>query len=423
MPDPNSSRIASRGGRATVLWVGAVLLCAAATGVLVLSEDARLLRLGIVAALWAALLGAFAVARLRYRASEDEDRESELKRIYELELEKEIAARREFELEAENEARRRVAEESDGELESLRSELATLRQSLEQILGGDVLFERVALRAESTRVRSLSEREGQRHDHPQDPRVIPSHDGWGRELTTGHLHGGSPRSSAARGHAGQNGSARSPAAKPAPQGGFAEANTDVVPRVSAQPEAESAPSPAEQSRETEGPAAAPHGKSQREHAAKAFTRPAPAGPGNGTARSKASAPRRPKPAGQQQKSAATQQKSAATQQKPAATQQTQAQETPAPAGAGQDAEQNVEATTAATTAESGTTSSRSGTDSSPRQPEKGGQAESSSNSTSSGGTSQVDSGAHAEGTSVNDLLAAYGGGGESPRRHRRRSER
>lgn len=160
MSDRGSTETESRAGGSTVLWVGALVLAAAATAVLVISEDARLLRLGLVAALWSALIGAFAVARLRHRVAQDEKLAEDRQRIYELELEREIAARREFELEAEAEARRKAAEESDGELKALQAELQRLRTSLEQVLGGDVLFERVALRAESTRVRSLTEKSG-----------------------------------------------------------------------------------------------------------------------------------------------------------------------------------------------------------------------------------------------------------------------
>ncbi|WP_223840367.1 DUF6779 domain-containing protein [Saccharopolyspora pogona] len=135
-----------------------LVLAAAATAVLVLTNDARLLRLGLVAALWSALIGAFAVAKLRNRMVEGEQHAADSQRIYELELEREIAARREFELEAEAEARRKAAEESESEMQALQAELRRLRESLEKVLGGDVLFERVALRAESTRVRSLPER-------------------------------------------------------------------------------------------------------------------------------------------------------------------------------------------------------------------------------------------------------------------------
>lgn len=176
MSERGSIESESRRGRSTALWVGALVLAAAATAVLVLSSDARLLRLGLVAALWSALIGAFAVAKLRNRVVEGEQQAADRQRIYELELEREIAARREFELEAEAEARRKAAEESEGEMQALQAELRRLRESLEKVLGGDVLFERVALRAESTRVRSLPERgkvEGQLV--PQPPgRELPA---------------------------------------------------------------------------------------------------------------------------------------------------------------------------------------------------------------------------------------------------------
>ena len=163
-------------GRSNLLWGGALVLAAAATSLLVLSNDARMLRLGLIAALWAALLGAFAVARLRHRVSESEQAVADQQRIYELELEREIAARREHEAEAEAEARRRASEESGEQIRALQAELTKLRTTLEQVIGGDVLFERVALRAESTRVRSLPERsQGETklvQHRPQRPKTI-----------------------------------------------------------------------------------------------------------------------------------------------------------------------------------------------------------------------------------------------------------
>ncbi|MGW5645899.1 DUF6779 domain-containing protein [Saccharopolyspora sp. NPDC003752] len=158
MSERGGTETESGKGRSTALWVGALVLAAAATAVLVVSNDVRYLRLGLVAALWSALIGAFAVAKLRHRVVQGEELVADRQRIYELELEREIAARHEFELEAEAEARRQAAEESEGEIKELQAELRRLRESLEQVLGGDVLFERVALRAESTRVRSLPER-------------------------------------------------------------------------------------------------------------------------------------------------------------------------------------------------------------------------------------------------------------------------
>lgn len=134
-----------------------VTLAALAVGLLVLTEQAHWLRLGVVAALWAALAGAFAAAQYRRELLGHTDRADELQRVYELELEREVSARREYELEVETSARRRVEQEVRdevrSELDGLRTELRTLRQNLEVLLGGEVM-QPVAPRAESTRLPS-----------------------------------------------------------------------------------------------------------------------------------------------------------------------------------------------------------------------------------------------------------------------------
>ncbi len=132
-------------------------LALVAAALLVLSDNARWLRLAVVSALWAALVGAFLAARYRRQVADREDEVADLQSVYELELEREVAARREYELEIEAESRKRVQEESRDDLDALRDELRALRENLQALLGGEVLVERVALRAESTRMRSLSD--------------------------------------------------------------------------------------------------------------------------------------------------------------------------------------------------------------------------------------------------------------------------
>lgn len=168
MSDPDGTDPPRR-AKATVLWVCALVPAAAATVVLVLSDDVRLLRLGLVAALWATLIGAFALARLRNRVVDHDGRVAELQRVYELELEREVAARREFELEAENEAYDRVAKASQSEIQALRGELRNLREGLERMVGCDLLSGQV--RAESPRVRSLA-------DPTASNQAVPPHTGW-----------------------------------------------------------------------------------------------------------------------------------------------------------------------------------------------------------------------------------------------------
>ncbi|TDQ04707.1 DUF6779 domain-containing protein [Labedaea rhizosphaerae] len=140
-----------------VLLVAALLLAVGATALLILADDVKWLRLGIVAALWAALVGAFVAAKFRRQVADREDEMADRQAVYELELEREVAARREFELEVEAEARRKSERGSHDDMAALRQEVSALRQSLEVLLGGEVLVERVALHAESTRMRSLTD--------------------------------------------------------------------------------------------------------------------------------------------------------------------------------------------------------------------------------------------------------------------------
>jgi hypothetical protein len=151
-----STRDGSRVPSTARLLLGAALVLGlGATLVLVFSDDSRFLKLGIVAALWAALVGAFLAARLRRQVADSEDESSSMQAIYELELEREIAARREYELELEAEAKRKAEEQSRQDIEALRTELGALRETLQTLLGGEVLVERFALQAQATRMRSL----------------------------------------------------------------------------------------------------------------------------------------------------------------------------------------------------------------------------------------------------------------------------
>lgn len=170
-PDDRPTRSRGAGGTGRVLRYGALGLVVAAAAVLAVgSDDARFLRLGILAALWAALLGAFAAVRMRREVAAGTDRAEDLRTIYQLELEREVAARREHELSVERELRRQVEGETRDELDALRAELRTLRENLQNLLGGEVLVERVALRAQSTRVRSLPEPSGPPHRALEVPR-------------------------------------------------------------------------------------------------------------------------------------------------------------------------------------------------------------------------------------------------------------
>jgi hypothetical protein len=141
-------------GSCRFLMMSTVVMAAAAAVLAVGTQDARLLRLGLVAALWAALLGAFAAAQMRREARSSAEHAARLRSAYQLELEREVTARRAHTLTVERELREQVELIQRQELGELRAELAAVRANLER-LGGAPVMERVTLHAESTRLLPL----------------------------------------------------------------------------------------------------------------------------------------------------------------------------------------------------------------------------------------------------------------------------
>lgn len=149
MVSPSRSSISAR-GREDVgkLFLGAlVLLGLVASVFLVLSDSLQFIRVGLVVALWAAVLGAWVAGRYQAKMRD-------LRRIYELELEREISARREYELGVESRVRSELGADAT-EMAALRAELTVLRRQLERLFDGDLPPERPALRASAFRIQEL----------------------------------------------------------------------------------------------------------------------------------------------------------------------------------------------------------------------------------------------------------------------------
>lgn len=118
---------------AQIAMVVLFALAMVATVVMVFSDNELWMRIGLLAALWSALVGAILFARERRQTQTSADREAELKRVYSLELESEVAARRERELSLREELREEVRAENDESISSLRVEVMALRSQLEQL--------------------------------------------------------------------------------------------------------------------------------------------------------------------------------------------------------------------------------------------------------------------------------------------------
>ncbi|MET0135890.1 MAG: DUF6779 domain-containing protein, partial [Kibdelosporangium sp.] len=71
-------------------------------------------------------------------------------------------------------AKRKADEESRQDIEALRKELGSLRETLQTLLGGEVLVERFALQAQATRMRSLPEEAPQIAHQSSVKRLSPS---------------------------------------------------------------------------------------------------------------------------------------------------------------------------------------------------------------------------------------------------------
>ncbi len=132
-----------------------IVLGLVASVFLIFSNSVEFVRVGLVAALWAGAIGALAATKYRKEATIDKAKVRDLQTVYELQLEREVTARREYELGVEARVREEVGADA-AELAALRAELTVLRQSLQRLFDGDLPTDRPALRADATRIQELT---------------------------------------------------------------------------------------------------------------------------------------------------------------------------------------------------------------------------------------------------------------------------
>lgn len=138
-----------------------LVLAIGASSALVFTNRVELLKLAVILALWAAVVAAFVSVIYRRQSDSDQAKVRDLKLVYDLQLEREISARREYELAVESQLRRELAsevrEQSADEVAALRAELAALRANLEYLFDAD-LSHRPAIETERTAGRVSSSR-------------------------------------------------------------------------------------------------------------------------------------------------------------------------------------------------------------------------------------------------------------------------
>ncbi len=130
-----------------------IVLAVVASVVMVVAKDGITVAgtVAVIAALWAAVIGAVLVAKYRRQADVAESRNRDQRLVYELQLEHEIAARRQYEAEVETAVRAELAAETNAEFEALKNQVLALRASLEKVLGNPLPEVPLALRPERRR--------------------------------------------------------------------------------------------------------------------------------------------------------------------------------------------------------------------------------------------------------------------------------
>lgn len=140
---PNSSsrkRVPRRSSGGTGQWMLGVVIVLAVigTGMWVFSDDRRWGLVSLILLVWGLVIAAFLIARYSRDVRAAESKESGLKTVYELQLEREISARREYEVQVERDIRAELRDESNEELTGLKAEVLALRANLEELLGRDL---------------------------------------------------------------------------------------------------------------------------------------------------------------------------------------------------------------------------------------------------------------------------------------------
>ncbi|MFZ3393050.1 DUF6779 domain-containing protein [Rhodococcus sp. 7Tela_A2] len=138
----------------SMIVAGLLALAMVASLLLVVSDSVQVLRIAVVVALWAATVGAIAMTKYRRESALEKAKVDDLKTVYDLQLEREISARREYELTVEEKVRSDLRIDAE-EMAALRHELATLRRNLEVLFDGRLPDENVALGGQADRRREL----------------------------------------------------------------------------------------------------------------------------------------------------------------------------------------------------------------------------------------------------------------------------
>ena len=219
-----------------------VVLAGLASIVMLVSGSSAALKLALVAALWAAVLGFFLVVRYRRQAQESVTKLELQERAHKAELDAAAAQA--------DSSTYQDRDHSDSDiLEEIRSELSSIRAQIEELTGRDLSYEPAALHAEARRILELEAqaKAASEREFSQDSYGAPSEDAIsGRLGTTPPPAEANPLSDIISEKMRQHQSAPEPESEPEPEPeSVAEPEVEPVAEPELEPEevAESAPEP------------------------------------------------------------------------------------------------------------------------------------------------------------------------------------
>ena len=149
--------------RSNILQIVLVALAVFASVAMLFTNSTAVMKVAVLAALWAAFFGLLLVSRYRRQYEKQKTLLEEQYDRHEAELELEKAAHREQELRLEQTLRKTLMKEEDNRLDDIRDQLTVVREQLEELNGRSFDYEPTALRASAMRMDDMAELSGPVH--------------------------------------------------------------------------------------------------------------------------------------------------------------------------------------------------------------------------------------------------------------------
>lgn len=140
---------------AVILMSVLLVLAVIASVVMLFASSAGWMKVAVLLALWAAVIGAVLVTRYRKTIALERKRLETIEELHKVELDRELATHREQELILEQNYLDSLEGSNDDNIAALRAEVFALRAQLAEFMGEDFDDEQVALRAQAERLREL----------------------------------------------------------------------------------------------------------------------------------------------------------------------------------------------------------------------------------------------------------------------------